>query len=187
MFKPTLLYRSLFIFIFITAFWSCDGRKSVHEALNNDIETFKQQASMKDYFPKTDVQFYSDTLLDSGYRIALKTIPDFNNSVVVESQKNDIEVQTNFRNYMFQLDLYREDDLLTTELFNKNRLEALMTKYSEGTDLKGHVLKAVNVSLDKTTPNAFVIELIYYTPDSGIETPIDIIMNPTGSFYLRTS
>jgi hypothetical protein len=187
MFKTVILYRGLGVLILLSALWSCDGRKSLHQALKEDIQNFKKEVFLEVHFPEADFVSHSDTLLDSGYRIQLKTIPDLNNSVVVKSMKDDVEIHRHYRNFIFDMHLSREDAMIITETFDKNRLEALISKSKNRVSLTGHVLKSINVNLNKSSKIRFVIDLIYYEPQSLEERHLEIILDPRGHFDLQLS
>ena len=84
---------------------SCDNKKSHRQILLENIDDYKKEVSIdvKTYKPEHSFEQQTDTILNNGYTIKLKTYLDMDRSVVFKQTKDTINYQTHYRNFKFDI------------------------------------------------------------------------------------
>ena len=187
MFKNLNVFYISGILFALVFFASCDGRKSSHQALKESIESFRKEASVEidEYFPEKQFESEIDTILDSGYRINIKINSDFNNEVIITEIKDTINYQKHYRNFIIDLNFHFKDDILISEKFTKQRLNAMVLESNIGLfKFEQQVLSAINIDYDKSNDENIFLELIYRIPETEKISKMALHLKPNGDFKL---
>ncbi len=164
------------LLILVIGFTSCDGRRNSNQALSESIEEFKKSASIEInvYIPETYLEREVDTILSNGYRIKIKTYADMENGVLFTKIKDTINYQTYYRNYKFDVSVLKDDKLIYSESFDKQRVNKdfdYRANFSSGSLLynfdKLAVLKSIQVNDESSLKNRVAIDFLYTIPESN--------------------
>ena len=128
MYKITSSLYAIFALIALAVFTGCDGRQSSYQALKQDITDFKKEIKFEvtEYIPSAYFESRVDTILDSGYRLSIKTTADPSDEIVVTTIRDTINYQSHYKHFIFNVELYDSDKLLVSEKFTKQRINALL-------------------------------------------------------------
>lgn len=160
---------------------SCDGRKSSQQALKEAIVEFQQEVPIEvnEYFPSEYFESYNDTILDNGYRILIKTVPDLENDVTLTKIKDTVNFQKHYRNFKIEIELETDTGELIKEHFTKERINYLVRESHTNYKLFSNemVLKAVNVNYLKSTSEAVVFDLLYHLPETDKTSELQLSLS----------
>ncbi|WP_157962313.1 hypothetical protein [Winogradskyella aurantiaca] len=149
---------------------SCDGRKSSQQALKEAIVEFQQEVPIEvdEYFPSEYFESYNDTILDNGYRILIKTVPDLENDVTLTKIKDTVNFQKHYRNFKIEIKLETDTGEFIKEHFTKERINYLVRESHTNYRLFSNemVLKALNVNYLESTSEAVIFDLLYHLPET---------------------
>ncbi|MGJ8550057.1 hypothetical protein [Winogradskyella wichelsiae] len=178
----------LFI-ITVIGFTSCEGKKSQQQALSESIEEFKKTVNFEThvYIPDTYLEREVDTLISNGYRVKIKTFADMSNSVLFSKIKDTINYQTHYRNFKFDITIFKNDKLIYQENFNKEKVNKAFNynpNLASGSDLynfdKLAILKSIQVNDDPTYSNMVAINILYAIPESNRSASHTLFVNSKG-------
>jgi hypothetical protein len=188
MFRLAEISKILLIVIGLVVMTGCDGRKSSQQALKESLRNYREDTTIeiKEYYPEDHFQFQMDTLLDSGYRIHIKTWSDPNNEVIISQKKDGIHYQKHHSNFIFNLRFFNEDELLLSKTWNKTAIEALLNKSSFASDeFEDQVLNAINVDYEKSTRQKVVLNIRYRVPDTLQYKTFEMHLFPHGGIEIK--
>jgi len=161
---------------------SCDGRKSSQQALKEAVIEFQKEVPIQvdEYFPSEYFESYTDTILDNGYRIQIKTVPDLENDVILTDIKDSINFQKHYRNFKIDIQLQMDQGELVTEHFTKARINSLVQNshgnYSQFSSEM--VLKAININYQESTVDLVVLDLLYSLPGTDKTSQLKLRLSP---------
>lgn len=154
---------------------SCEDKKTKYQALSESIEAFKKTVTLETnvYIPESYMEREVDTLMSNGFRVKIKTYPDMVNSVRFSKIKDTVNHQTHYRNFKFDLSVTKDDKLIYSETFDKQKVNKTLNYSSNlvlGSDLHNFdtlaVLKSIEVNDDPSYTNVAVIDIMYAIPES---------------------
>ncbi|WP_178988759.1 hypothetical protein [Winogradskyella schleiferi] len=163
------------LLLLLTAFTSCEGRKTQRQALSESIEEFKKAVNIETivYIPETYIEQDVDTLMSNGFRVKIKTYADMSNAVRFSNIKDTINYQTYYRNFKFDINVTKDDKVIYNKSFNKKKVNKAF-KYKgnlvSGSDLYNFdtlaVLKSIQVNDDPSYTNMVLIDIMYAIPET---------------------
>ena len=175
--------------VLLLGFTNCEGRKTQHQALSEDIEEYNKTVNIEiDVFiPEIYMEREVDTVLHNGYRVKIKTYIDMENSVLYTKIKDTINYQTHYRNYKFDILVEKDGKEIFNRSFNKQKTnEALGFKSNlvRESELNGFdklsILKSIQVDDDPTNTNTVVIDIIYGIPETERISYHKLMINEEG-------
>lgn len=138
---------------------SCDGRKNRNDALKESVTKFKDSIKPTEiikYFPEVYEEIETDTILNNGFRVKVKTFTDMEQNVLNEFVIDTIHYKYYYRNYTNKLEIFYKDKLIIDEYINKsNFTKDEDTLFWNDAILGGFSLEDININLDKVYINAF--------------------------------
>lgn len=179
------------LLVLLIGFTSCEGRKSHSQSLAESIAEFKNNVSLEIgvYVPETFLEREVDTLLSNGYRVKIKTFTDIENNVLFTKIKDTINYQTFYRNYKFEIKVFKHGKLIYNEMFNKQKVNQLF-KYYDGLNSssllsnfdKLAVLKSIQVNDNPLLINRVQIDVLYAIPESDRYASHALFIDEKGKF-----
>ena len=163
------------LLILAISFTSCDGKKTKKQALSESIEEFKKTVNFETnvYIPESYMEREVDTLLSNGYRVKIKSYSDMTNSVRFSKIKDTINYQTHYRNFKFEVNVTKDEKLIYTEKFDKQKVNKAFNydaNLVSGSGLSDFdtlaVLKSIEVNDDPFYTNMVVIDVLFTIPES---------------------
>ena len=177
--------------IILVAISSCDGRKSSQQALKEAVVEFKQEVPIQidEYFPSEYFESYNDTILDSGYHVHIKTVPDLENEVVLTVIKDTINYQKHYRNFKIDIELRTDQGNLIKEHFTKERINLLVRESHRNYRQFSNemVLKAVNINYLESTSKAVVFDLLYHLPETDKTSELKLSLSQNATTVVTAS
>ncbi len=176
----------LILIIFI-AFLSCDGRdrvfKTNEEILieNKLLDSFSE--SIK-YFPETYSEVETDTILNNGFKVKIKTYTDMNSSVLIEFTQDTINYKRFYREFLSNIIVRYNNDKVFEEKIN---VDFLAKNSIESKDfLNGKVILKNIRMLNQMESDNVVIDIWCWKIDTEIFLPLQLIIDKKGKFTLNT-
>lgn len=166
----------LILLIIGIGFFSCEDRKTQNQALSESIEEFKKTVNFETnvYIPETYIEQEVDTIMSNGFRVKVKTYSDLSNAVRFSKIKDTINYQTHYRNFKFDISIYKNDKEIYNESFDKQKINKAFNydaNLVSGSDLYNFntlaVLKSINVNDDPSYTNVVLIDIMYAIPESN--------------------
>ena len=170
----------------ITIFASCDGkdraRLTLEEKITNN-EVPKSFFEKTAYFPKEYTEVETDTILNNGYRVHIKTFSDMNNSYVKEFDKDTIKYKHHYRDFLSSITVWKDDKEI---FFNTIDKEFFEKKVSTDSDLNNMTFH--NVWLDEQTStydNAVIIKSLFCKPETDDCIVFKMTIDNTGYLTVK--
>ncbi|RZN79672.1 MAG: hypothetical protein EVB11_12275 [Winogradskyella sp.] len=116
------------LLILVIGFTSCEGRKTQTKSLSESIASFKKNNTIEanEFIPESYFERSVDTILSNGFRVKLVTSTDMLNSVVLTKTKDNINYNSNYRNYNFNITIQKNGEKIYDENFNKLRVNNVL-------------------------------------------------------------
>lgn len=177
------------LLILAISFTSCDGKKTKNQALSESIEEFKKTVNFETnvYIPESYMEREVDTLLSNGYRVKIKSYSDMTNSVRFSKIKDTINYQTHYRNFKFEVNVTKDEKLIYTEKFDKQKVNKAFNydaNLVSGSGLSDFdtlaVLKSIEVNDDPFYTNMVVIDVLFTIPESDRSASHRIFIDAMG-------
>ncbi|MDN3493679.1 hypothetical protein [Winogradskyella bathintestinalis] len=175
--------------ISIIALTSCEGRKSQSQALTESIAAFKKTVNFETnvFIPKTYFEHEVDTLMSNGFRVKIKTYTDLSKAVRFSKIKDTINYQTHYRNFKFEVSVFKNNVKVYQEHFDKQKVNKVFNFDNTLTrDLKSYnfdtlaVLKSIEVNDDLIYKNKVFIHIMYAIPESDKNVSHALIIDDKG-------
>jgi hypothetical protein len=166
----------------------CDGRTSKKEALKTSIQNFKEKVTPEKHMSIPESRFTSatDTLLASGLRVKVKTETDENRAIVISQVKDGIHEYRHFKNFIFSLELWKDQQLLVNEIFDRPRINRLLTDLGRPVQFKDKaVLYALSLDQEETDEQSAALDLVYKIPESDHIEFFKMYINTNGSITMN--
>ncbi|MFI1773638.1 hypothetical protein [Thalassobellus citreus] len=153
--------RNLFVLIFVLTItlFNCNNRKTKSEALKESVTKFKDSISpieIKKYFPEAYTEVETDTILNNGFHVKIKTFTDMKQNVLNAFTIDSINYKYYYRNYINKLEIFYNNKLIIDEYFNKSSFSKDEdTLFWKNALLGGFTLDDTNIDSDKVSIIAF--------------------------------
>ena len=112
----------LFFIITIT-FFNCDGRKNKNDTLKESITKFKDSIKSTEiikYFPEVYEEVETDTILNTGFHVKIKTFTNMKQNVLNEIIIDTVHYKYYYRNYTNKLEIFYNEKVIIDEYFSKS-------------------------------------------------------------------
>jgi len=189
MFKARLYFKLVTFCTFFLLLTSCDGRTSKNEALKSSIENFKENVTLEKHISVPESRFTSstDTLFATGLRVRVKTQTDESRKIVVTELRDGIHEHRHFKKFIFSLELWKDQQLLINETFDRSRMNKLLTELRPAQSKEHMVLYALNLNQEETNERSAALELVYKVPESDQVEFFKMYINTNGSVTMNRS
>jgi len=185
MYKTTHIIRLCLLLLIVLSINACDGRKSSQQALKEHVEAFKSdiRLEVEEYYPEESSVVVNDTLLTSGHSISIKTYSDMENCVTLTRIKDSVNYQKHYRNFIFEVELRNDSDLIFKEQFTRNRILNLVEDATVH-DLQS-VLKTIDLNYIETTADQVYINLMYEVPETHQRSSFELSLHKNGRIQIE--
>ena len=174
--------NKLFFLLFITilTLFNCDGRHRKHktnaEVLNENklLDSFSENIQ---YLPATYSEVITDTILNSGFRVKIKTYTEMQDNVLHEFIIDTIKYKFHYRNYTGKLNVFFKNSLILDETINKSYLNKNENKAFWDSAIMG----GISIDEQNSTKNEVHISILYCIPESEICKDFKLIVDNKGN------
>lgn len=181
--KKLLLLTLILTF---TIFASCDGKDRARLSLEEKIENKDLPSSFfekTEYFPKEYTEIETDTILNNGYRVNIKTFSDMNNSYIKEFVKDTINYKHHYRDFLSSITIWKDDKEIFFNTIDKDFFEKKISGRRTLNDMTFH-----NVWLDEQTStynNAIVLNSLFCKPKTNDCVVFKMTIDNTGYLTIK--
>ena len=178
--------RKLFTLITLTiiTFSSCDGRDRKHKTNkeilieNKLLDSFSERVQ---YIPETYSEVETDTILNNGFRVKIKTFTEMQDNVFNEFVIDSIKYKIYYRNYTGQLDVFYNNTSVLKETINKSYLK----KNNEEAFWDDAIMAGLSLDEHNSAKKEVSITVLYCIPESEICKEFKIVVDQNGSTTLK--
>lgn len=174
------------ILLILIAFSSCDGSDRKHKTNKEVLKENKQLDSFSEYvkyIPETYSEVETDTILDNGFRVIIKTYTEMNDNVLNEFRIDTINHKFYYRTYTGKLDVFYNNVSILEETINKSYFnKGQDKKFWDDAILGGIYLDEHNSTSKK---ERVFISVLYCIPESEICKEFNIIVDTKGNTTLK--
>ncbi|TYB73167.1 hypothetical protein [Bizionia myxarmorum] len=183
-------YTSLIILlVFAITFAACDGRDRLEKTPQEILKETKLLDSFSTktvFIPQTYTEIKTDTILNNGFRIKIKTYSDLENNLVDSIKIDSITTKTFYREFISEVTVFKDEK----EIFNKTVDKSFFNTENESLneDLKMMTLLSVAV---ENSPDLALKELeeaqisFYYNHIKGdYKLQYTLRIKPNGKFIV---
>ncbi len=176
----------LSLLLVITVFVSCDGKDRAKFTLEEKItnnEVPKSFFEKTAYFPKDYIEVVTDTTLNNGYRVHIKTFSDMNNSYVQEFVKDTIKHKYHYRDFLSSITVWKDDKEIFFDTIDKEFFEKRGSTYTDLNNMTFH-----NVWLDEQTStydNTVIIKSLFCKPKTHKCVVFKMTIDNTGYLTIK--
>ena len=181
--KKIIILSILLTLIFFT---SCDGKDRARTSLEEKIANKDLPSSFfekTEYFPKEYIEVISDTLINNGFRVEIKTFSDMNNSYIREFVKDRIKYKEYYRDFLSSITIWKDNKEVFFNTVDRDFFETRISSNKELNDMTFH-----NVWLDDETStftNTIVLNSLFCKPKTNECVVYKMIIDETGYFTLK--
>ncbi|MHA7944106.1 hypothetical protein ACJOV8_013600 [Formosa sp. 3Alg 14/1] len=142
--KLTYNLLGVFILLIITTLTCCDGRHKLNKkprqvlADNGMLTSFSERIN---YLPEHYSETITDTILNSGFKIHMKTYSDMNSNVLNVKTKGNLEVKTFYRDAMADVSVQLNNHTIFNQTISKTFISKHIKEVSDG--LQPYILKSI--------------------------------------------
>ncbi|WP_299126102.1 hypothetical protein [uncultured Winogradskyella sp.] len=111
------------LLILVTAFTSCEGRKTHDQSLAESIEEFNKKNTLIEkvsYKPEMYTEVATDTILSNGFKVNVKYFSDMNNQILDEVIQEGIIYKRNYREFIAQINISKNGKEIFNGIIDKN-------------------------------------------------------------------
>lgn len=178
--------NKLIILIILTfvSFISCDGRDRKHKTNEEVLKESKILDSFSEniqYIPDTYTEVVTDTILNSGFRVKIKTYTEMQDNVLNEFTIDTIKYRFHYRNYTGKLNIFYKSALIFEETIDKSYL--YKNKDKEFWD--SAIMGGISIDEHNSTNNEVHISILYCIPESEICKDFKLIIDKKGDNTLK--
>lgn len=105
----------ILILVLIITIFSCDGRKTKNDSLEESIAKFKDSTNtieVVEYIPNSYSEIKTDTILSNGFTVKISAITDMNNFILKEIKKDSNIVKQHHRKRILHLKIFLKESLV---------------------------------------------------------------------------
>ncbi len=156
---------------------SCDGR---NRALESNTERLSRSdfsntiTEVIKFVPEDYLKRVTDTIIDANTNVKVSYYSSSNESVIV-SNKNNPNIKTHYREFESQIEVFKNDKLLFTNVINKNSF-----KTNEQSFWESAVLQYVWLDDFESTNNNYKLYCSFQIPESKNYKMYSIHFDNTG-------
>ncbi|MCX7547996.1 hypothetical protein OS188_08520 [Xanthomarina sp. F1114] len=166
------------------AFLSCDGRdrvyKSNSEVLkeNKLLDSFSENIS---YIPETYSEVITDTILNNGFHIKIKTFSHMEQNVLKEFRQDSINYKEYYREFVSEVVITKNSE----EIFNKTIDKQFFNAFKNNLKLNNSIIKLIFDQTISYKANTVVLSVMIEKIDSKKIRFCDLIIDSEGNFKLK--
>ncbi|EGV42023.1 hypothetical protein BZARG_2651 [Bizionia argentinensis JUB59] len=183
-------YRSLIFLIGCTIiFAGCDGRNRLHKTPKEVLQESKLLDSFSEntnYIPEEYTEIETDTILNNGFRVHIKTFSDMENSFLELTETESVNEKTRFREFKSDVTVFKDD----AEIFHKTIDKAFFANQNESHELDLNLMTLLMVDVNQL-PDASSnqleeaqIEFYYLHTKRDYKLQYLLRIQPNGEFIL---
>lgn len=173
----------LFLLIIITLS-SCDNRDRKNKSNEDVLKEIKLSDSFSEitkYIPEIYTEVNTDTILNTGFRVKIKTYTEMQDNVFNEFTIDSIKYKFYYRNYTGKLDVFYNNTSVLKETINKSYLNQNGDKsFWDDAIMGGIYIDELN-----STKKEVYISVLYCIPESEICKEFNIIVDKEGKTILK--
>ena len=176
-------YIIVLFFVFISLI-SCDGRDRVNKTNQDVLKEYNLLESFSEniqYIPETYTEIITDTTLDNGFRVKVKTYTEMQDNVFNEFTIDTIKYKFYYRNYTSKLTVFFKNSLILDETINKSYLNKKENKEF----WNSAVLGGISIDEHNSSNNEVYISILYCIPESEICKDFKIIVDKKGNKTIK--
>ena len=166
-----LTYNILYFFILLitVTLSSCDGRdklfKNPKQTLANKgmLLSFSERIN---YLPESYSETVTDTILNTGYNVHIKTYIDMNSNVIKSKNKDNLNIKTFYRNAIADISVESNDKII----FNQTISKAFISNAIEGISevLHPYILKSIWIDDDHiASKDSVIFNILFRKPENA--------------------
>ena len=183
MFKIKKYLPILFLAI-IVALSSCDGRDKANRNAQNDLLENKVLDSFNDvikHFPEEYVEVVTDTVLNNGFHIKIKTFTNMEDIILNEFEADSVKYKHFYRNYVGEVTVLLNETLILNKKINKSLFKDLTPDFNWEASIMGPI------AINQENSNAKQVQLdVYYClADSENCKDYKIIIDKSGDLKIQ--
>jgi len=177
----------LIVLVIVSIFMSCDGRKSHNEALKNSIEKFRDSielAEIAEYIPKEYSEIVTDTILNNGFKVSIKTYTDMKKSVAGTYQEDSTIFKNYYREWISEVMIQKDNKTIFNEIIDRDFF--LKNKIKIDEQLANAIHTGIWIEDEKSLAGDSIYLITgYMNPDNDIALAFSIKIKNDGSYYLE--
>lgn len=178
---------TLFFFIILIAFFSCDGRDRKHKSNvevlkeKNLLDSFSEQIT---FIPETYAEVVTDTILSNGFKIKIKTFSDMSDALLIQNLSNSISHKHYHRKLSSQIFIEKDNTVVFDAIINEKFLNNISV--SEHINFKDHILNPLEIDQMKSLESDNIVLIASLTsPKENISTTYNIVIDTNGQCKLK--
>ena len=172
-------YFTLFLFIIITVFASCDGRNKANKSNIENVANSKLSDSFfekTEYIPEIYTQIDIDTLLSNGFRIKIIVYSDMESSYLNEFQLDSIKYKHFYRYFNADIKVIKNINEVYSNTINHLILDNFLENTSE--HINQYILTDFWIELfTSNMDDKAIVKLFFCKPESEICKTIRLIFS----------
>lgn len=177
-------YLPLLFLTIIIVLSSCDGRNKAFRTAADDLKDSKVLDSFSEtttYFPETYVEVVTDTLLNNGLQVKIKTYTDMEDIILNEFVADSIKYKHYYRNYTGEIHIAHNKTLVFDQKIDKSLFKALSPDFNWKEAIMGQIV------LDQENTNAkqVFIDVFYCVAESENCKDYKLIINRDGELKIK--
>ena len=168
------------LFIITIILVSCDGRNRKHKTNTEVLKEHKLLDSFSEqikYIPEAYTEVTTDTILNNGFRVTIKTFTEMQDNVLSEFIIDTFKYKFHYRNYTGKLNVFFNKSLILDETINKSYLN----KNGDNAFWDSAIMAGVSLDEENSTKNEVHIAVLYCIPESEICKDFKIIVDKKGN------
>ncbi len=172
-------YFTLFLFLCIVSFTSCDGRDRANKSNTENLVESKLSDSFFEiikYFPETYSEVVTDTILSNGYNVKLKFYSNMNNYVLNDFKIDTIHYKHYYREFKGDLKII----INGKTIFNKTIDKSYFTEDLNETFWQNSIMGNMSLDESQTTNKHLFFNVFFCIPESEICKDYNIIIDTKG-------
>ncbi len=185
MYKSLKMYRlSALIILIIIMFSSCgesDRKQKTNEEILKENKLLDSFTESVKYIPETYSEVETDTILNNGFRVKIKTYTEMQDNVLNEFVIDTIKYRFHYRNYTGKLDIFYNNTSVLKETINKSYLN----KNKDKTFWDDAIMAGIYLDEHSSTKEEVIISVLYCIPESEICKEFNIIIDKKGNTSLE--
>ncbi|TXG35973.1 hypothetical protein [Seonamhaeicola maritimus] len=181
MFKALLKILPILSFVTSVILWSCEGRKSKNDLLQESISKYNDDlvpVNIIKYYPEAYTEIVKDSILSNGFKVKIKTFTNMDKSITKVSKSHTTKFKDHFRKIESDVVVYKNDKLIFKETINN---EFLMNHLGTSEDLKNYIGNDIYINEEATlNTNKLVLIASLYKPKNNNCISYNIIIDEHG-------